>query len=550
MTSYDYDLVGNVISTTDAKGQKTQLAFDTLNRLISISYADGKSVAYSYDADGKRTSMADSHGTTGYAYDSLDRLTSVTHPGGKIVKYAYDAVGNRTSLTYPDGKLLSYSFDPANRLVGVTDWTGESTTCTYDAAGNLLETQYPNQVNVAFSYDASNRLLAVTNGHKGSPGNPISRFIYFHDPVGNRLVVTNESNEVTSYSYDPLYELLSFNYNGKITSYTYDPVGNRLTLTKPSGGTTSYTYDADDRMLSSNHTTYTYDANGNLTSQTHPASGQTINYTYDAANRLVNVAGGSSTSDFEYDGDGNRVTQSIVAGTYNYVNDGASALPVVLQESGPDGDISYSYGLGRISESSTSFDYFYQYDGLGSVVGLTEAKGKIAQRYGYDAWGDSTQTVPKNAIATENKFRFTSEALDPASGLYYLRARYYDPELGRFISRDPFAGFASLPISNNRYIYARNNPTNLVDPSGDAPEGGPETVPSCGALPTGPSLRIIPPPTPLIINSSRGGLPKLVAGAHMYRAALPSRINSSSLNVRRRRRSRSGSKGSNATAIN
>ena len=132
---------------------------------------------------------------------------------------------------------------------------------------------------------------------------------------------------------------------------------------------------------------------------------------------------------YTYDADGNRVTQSVGNGTYNYLNDVATALPVALQESGPDGNISYAYGLGLVSESGPTFSYYYHYDGLGSVIGLTDAAGKAAAAYAYDGWGNALLSIP-DSVGTKNKFRFTGEALDPGTQLYYLRARYYDPSVG------------------------------------------------------------------------------------------------------------------------
>jgi len=138
---------------------------------------------------------------------------------------------------------------------------------------------------------------------------------------------------------------------------------------------------------------------------------------------------------------------------------------VVLQEAGPDGDISYAYGLGLISESGPTFNYYYHYDGLGSVVGLTNDAGRAAAAYAYDAWGNPLLSIP-DSVGTKNKFRFTGEALDPGTGLYYLRARYYDPTSGRMLTRDPFSGSRTLPLTLNAYIYALNNPVRNIDPSG------------------------------------------------------------------------------------
>src|SRR5207247_436942 len=116
--------------------------------------------------------------------------------------------------------------------------------------------------------------------------------------------------------------------------------------------------------------------------------------------------GGVVSNAFAYDGEGNRVSQSTASGTYTYVNDVATALPVVLQESGPDGNISNAYGLALINASSSAFEYFYQYDGLGSVAGLTQRDGKLLARYIYDAWGQTTLVSPDPKIGTRNKFEF------------------------------------------------------------------------------------------------------------------------------------------------
>jgi len=318
------------------------------------------------------------------------------------------------------------------------------TAYSYDAASNLTGAMYPNAASLGFNYDAGNRLLQVRNSYRGStdlPLNPITSFTYMLDAVGNRLQVTDGSGKSTFYGYDLLYQLASVKVGSgaNVTRFTYDAVGNRLSLTAPNTSI-NYTYDAADRLLAAGTASFTYDANGNQTSKTTTATSVPINYRYDAANRLVAASGGAINSSFAYDGGGNRMSQTTGAGTYSYLNDVATALPVVLQESGPDGFISYAYGLGLVSESSSTFDAFYHYDGLGSIVGLTDPTGKLLGRYAYDAWGQTDLTAPGPQLGTKNKFRFTGEALDPGTQLYYLRARYYDPSVGRLNSRDPISG--------------------------------------------------------------------------------------------------------------
>jgi RHS repeat-associated protein len=482
VTTYTYDAVGNVATVKDANGSTNHFAYDALNRLNKISYGDGQVVAYTFDPNGNRTKMTDPHGSTSYQYDSLNRLTAVTSPDGKTVKSQYNAVGSRQSLIYPDGKAVSYVYDQVNRLSQAQDWLGRTTSYSYDPAGNLLSLAYPNHAGMSFAYDAANRLTGVSNSFHTSGSDAVAShnfgiFQYLLDAVGNRLQVSNGRGKMLSYSYDKLYELTSVNTQPSgdnqddeddselVASYTYDPVGNRLQKTTPDG-TLNYVYDADDRLLAVGVATFTYDPNGNRTSLSKTPTSIPIVYHYDAANRLISVAGGFVSSSFSYDGDGNRIAQAVQGGTYNYLNDIAAALPVVLQESGPDGNISYAYGLGRISESSDIFDFFHQYDGLGSVVGLTNADGNLKQRYTYDAWGETLHIMGSREIGTKNKFQFTGEALDPATRLYYLRARYYDSTVGRFISRDVLPGFIAIPLSSNRYQYSLGNPIRYTDPSG------------------------------------------------------------------------------------
>jgi len=464
VTSYAYDLVGNVVSTTDAKGQTNTFTYDALNRLLTIGYADGNNVAYSYDADGNRTSMVDSSGTTTYSYDALDRVAAITHPGPKVVTYAYDAVGNRKSLGYPDGKLVTYLFDPANRLSAVSDWLGHTTTYAYDPAGNLTSTSYPNDTVIRFAYDAANRLTQVVNSMKRIF--PIT-FDYTLDAVGNRSTISVDGAK-TKFAYDALNELLSEQLGRFKTSWTYDAVGNRLQESGPFE-TTAYTYDADDRMLTAGATTFSYDADGNDIAASRPFGRRPTSYHYDAANRLIGAIADRTISSFAYDGDGNRISQTVNGETYRYLNDVATPLPVVLQESQHDDDTCFVYGQALISELSRSSSNFYHYDGLGSVIALSDADGRPKYLYAYDPWGNSILRVADEAT-TRNPFRFTGQALDPGTQLYYFRARYYDQISGRFGSRDPLHSIPQAPLTANKYTYSLNNPTSLVDPYGLSPE--------------------------------------------------------------------------------
>jgi RHS repeat-associated protein len=291
------------------------------------------------------------------------------------------------------------------------------------------------------------------------------------DNVGNRLQITSATGGVTRYGYDQLYRLTSWTTpTGQVTQYIYDAAGNRTSVISPAGAT-NYTYDAADEMLTAGGLTFAYDRNGSLIQKTTPTA--INNYSWDALNRLVSVSGNDINTRYAYDGDGNRVQQQIRAGTYQYLNDVVTSLPVVLREGRPDGNIEYVHGQSIISESISSQQYFYQFDGLGSAVNVTDQNGALQANYGYDPWGQAINPPDPptglDLLGTNNTFKFTGEALDN-SGLVYLRARYYDASIGRFLSRDNQPGTPLVPQILNTYDYVINNPLRFVDPSGETPE--------------------------------------------------------------------------------
>ncbi|HEX3745808.1 MAG TPA: RHS repeat-associated core domain-containing protein [Bryobacteraceae bacterium] len=462
-SSYSYDAAGNVVSMRDANGKTSSFTYDVLNRPAAQTYADGNVISYAYDVNGNRTSMQDSHGTTVYTYDVLNRLAQVASGGGSLVKYSYDGVGHRTALTYPDGRVVGYTYDAASRLSQVTDWVGRKTTYSYDAAGNRVAVAIGNGASSSYSYDNSNRLLAIVN--RGA-GKVLTSFSYGLDSAGNRTQLVDVSGGLTQYRYDGLNRLISWTTpSSQVTSYVYDAIGNRVSMTS-SAGVTAYTYDVGDRILAAGTSSFTYDGNGNRLTKTTGAT--TINYSFDTLNRLIAVSGGGVATQYGWDGDGNRVSQQVGSAAYQYSLDVARRNVAVLNENGPDGNIDFQYGHALLSGSSSSLEQFYQFDGVGSTSDVTDGTDSLKASYAYDPWGKLLN--PIDALGTKDKFKFTGEALDPQTGLYYLRARFYDPTVGRFISRDRLSGVARIPATANRYSYALNNPLALTDRSGRSAE--------------------------------------------------------------------------------
>ncbi|MCL5256687.1 MAG: hypothetical protein M1319_02690, partial [Chloroflexi bacterium] len=390
--------------------------------------------------------------TTHYAYDTVGRLSSVTTPGGEVVGYSYNGAGQRSTLTYPDRKQVEYGYDQVGRLDTVTDWASREVSYSYDDAGRLTGVELPNSTSSSLSYDDANRLAQIN--HTSEISGTIESIDYQLDSVGNRMVMTDTSG-TTSYTYDDLYRLTGVTYpDSSSTSYEYDPVGNRTVMTT-SLGTTDYSYDNDDRMTTAGSDSYTWDNNGNMRSKT--SGGVTTDYTYDYADRLTEIADGTNTYQYTYNGDGIRVRKNVNGTSTDYIWDLGLGLPVVLT----DTNSIYLYGLDLIAQQQGEDVSYYHADGLGSVRNLTNSSGQIVGGYTYDVFG----AVSSSSGTVSNDFQFAGEQLDE-TGLVYLRARYYDPSTGRFITKDPFNGLIQDPRTLHHYVYGGHNPATITDPSG------------------------------------------------------------------------------------
>ncbi len=209
-------------------------------------------------------------------------------------------------------------------------------------------------------------------------------------------------------------------------------------------------------MLTAGGVAYGYDASGNQTSR------GTDTFAYDHENRLTQSVIGGATSSSVYNGDGLRMSHTVSGQPTNYTWDINSGMPLVLQ----DGTNTYVYGLDLISATDgTGAQTYFTYDGLGSTTDLTDGTGNVIGTYSYDVFG----AIRSQTGNSPNLWLFTGEQRDADSGLYFLRARYYDPGTGRFLGQDPLRGSLRHPSTQNRYAYVTNNPTNLVDPAGLCP---------------------------------------------------------------------------------
>jgi RHS repeat-associated protein len=227
-----------------------------------------------------------------------------------------------------------------------------------------------------------------------------------------------------------------------------------------------YQYNLSNELTSIPGVTYIYDNNGNVTSKTEAAG--VTQYTWDYENRLKQVVlpGTAGTVNFKYDPFGRRIqkafTQGATTTTTNYVYDGANLIEEVDQNGVVLARYTQTQNIDEpLSELRSSTTSYYQADGLGSVTSLSNSSAALVNTYTYDSFGKLTASTG----TIVNPFRYTGRELDPETGIYEYRARYYDQNVGRFISEDP-SELGALGEGTNLYVYVENNPTNYVDPYG------------------------------------------------------------------------------------
>ena len=498
--SYSYDSNGNLVYQRDAKGQVITFNYDALSRVTRKSYptsfdsmlgfggsgentfafisndtdlyypiaVDGTGqapsvpaetdVVYSYDdpaynyAIGKLTRMDDGSGSTEYYYDHPMDLTTRTIKNIGAESYTItsetDALGRLQSITYPDSEKVDYSYD-GSYLTNVGTNGQYATYGSYNAFGSTTQVDYGTSgVFANYTYNSLNGRLqtAKVSNATGELG---SRS-YQYENGGNISVVADliNANRSQNFTYDELSRLKTASstvYGG--LNYQYDKIGN---LTSKDGIT--YTSDTTGKphqlVSSSDDKNYQYDANGNM------ASDGVRTIAYNADNLPVLIQSGTNSIDFEYDGNGSRVRK----GSTIYVDN--------LYECTGSGCAKYIFaGSERIAiKSETGELTYYHPDHLGGTSLMTQDGGVVEDLF-YKPLGE---TVEELTGGFGPKHQFTGQEFDAESGLYFYNARYYNPVIGRFVSADSIVPYPDDSQSFNRYSYVRNNPVNLVDPSGHA----------------------------------------------------------------------------------
>jgi RHS repeat-associated protein len=299
----------------------------------------------------------------------------------------------------------------------------------------------------------------------------VTHYYYLDD--GSLDSIRNANGTTTKYQYDAagrLIRLVNRKSDGSIINsynYTLDNLGNHISVTQNepisqpaiTAIDETYSYDNANRIIHAGSTTFGFDNNGNMTSKNENG---VLNYSWDTENRLTGFTGQSSAS-FVYDGSGNRRAATRNGVTTRYVLDVSGSMSNVLIETDAAGNrlYYYIYGLGLISKikASDNFTYYYHYDSRGSTIAMTDQSQNITHKYAYDAFGKVLEK--EEPISDFNPFRYVGKygVMYEDSTLYFMRARFYNPKIGRFLSEDPIWAL-------NLFSYVENNPATFIDPNG------------------------------------------------------------------------------------
>ncbi len=485
-----YDEMGNVLLTEDRSGRQRRHTYDNLNRLTKTEYLpDGVTIDdtdnYVFNDFGDLTSIANDEVTYTYTYSSRHKMLSKTDSRlSKSLSWTYDAVGNVDTKTNYEGDITTFQYDSSNRLVAMQNPAFLQVSYHYDGAGRLMDRILSNGARTHYAYDEDNRLVRLQN--IAADGSLVEDLTYQMDNMANITQIMHSVNSKTvDYDYDALYRLIGVDSttNTEDRAYTYDGVGNRLTVTED---TTTYYYcyhsletdcgsvlhqPAANRLYyvytgslgGSLHRQFNYDDNGRILQKQDGIGTPIYSLTYNGKGRaelIDNIV-------FHYDANDYRIKKDsklyhLEAKHLEATYDAAGVLHDKYLRGAVVDEIVNAYEYGNANINLT-----YHRDHLNSVTNITGHAGTNEESWVYDAFGAVIENP--NSANTENDLTYTGRNYDTETGLYYYRARYYDPEIGRFLTEDPI-GFASGDV--NFYAYVNNNPLNFTDPSGNVICGG------------------------------------------------------------------------------
>lgn len=439
--TYSYKTNGLLDKRVDQKGQTYEYTYTPFYELSRLSIKQGSSEIYwqnnVYDPVTRNLlqSTNSESESISYHWDIWQRNDQKT-VAGKTYTIGYDEYDRMQSITYPDNSKTSYEYDSLNRQKNVA---------------------YGSQLNTILNWTVSTDAYKKTTQYNIGQGEIINAEVV-NNSFGE-LVQANTTNVLSGDKYQETFALDGFgnisniNKNGVANSFTYDSM-NRI-KTESGAAANSYIYNSKGDRTEQN------------SSDLLDLELGTKSYTYNAINQLTGYEDNNDSAKYTYYPDGLRATKIVNGEVTRYVYIEGK----VIEELDAQGNTK-ARNVWNNSKLLFRQDYvnnrggYYIYNGHGDVVKIIDNTGLLLKSYDYDIWGKikSASSAPGNPF--NNPYRYSGEIQDDESGLIYLRARYYDPADGRFVTKDTYEGRISDPRTLNLYTYVYNNPLVYVDPSG------------------------------------------------------------------------------------
>ena len=511
--TYTYDCNSNLTKTVDKNGNTLKNTYDNQNRLTERTAKEKKTGketvhTYRYNAYGDVAVQDDTQFVYGDVSGQVTKETTKLTKNKDVVKnYTYDSKGNKSTFSVKAGEdtklSLSYEYDGSSRLISVKDSEGkQAVSYAYDTEGSLSERQAANGLKTTYGYDYQNRLTSMTNETgKGVVSKYSSTYLKNGQKAEEVSTVMDKNGKSTkktaAYTYDMLGRITRETKTGREDiSYTYDANNNRKQMTI-GNKTTAYQYNKNDELLRTDtlHTDtekndvviYKNDKNGNQLAAVNrseiPAEAKDTSYIdvdvtlgdnqlndnvvnhYNALNQLTETLTKNYKVSFTYDAEGLRTGKTVNGEKTVYVWDGDQ----VVMELSKGGAVQKRYIRGNdlvyADKGENTEKMYYVTDMHGNVVQLLDESGNVTKTYEYDSFGNEVKPEKKD----ENPYRYCGEYYDKETEEVYLRARYYEPSVGRFITRDTYTGESDEPLSLHLYTYCYNNPVDYLDDSGNCP---------------------------------------------------------------------------------
>ncbi len=456
---YTYDAADRLTQKTSSNSATISYAYDDFDRITKVVTSDEAEQEFTYDARGNLIRIKGPEYEKHLTYNEFNELTSEKYPlRGKTVHYTYNHLGNRISLEVPGHLKVTYKYDLRGNLQKISFGPNKTITFSYDSQNRKRTVKYPNGVSIRYHYHPTDLVSQIT--FLDQHGKEIQRQQYEYDDLRRVITIKDLKGTSRQYRYDVNGQLIQSVQGTQTRTFHYAPLSKRL-VDIHGEDVKLFQYNQAGQLVGKSTHSMKYDGSGNLTKIID--NDEESHFRFNAAGMLTTIQTPTETVQYVYSPEGQRIRKQVGHTKTSYLYDGKNLLMVLDKDHNP----LQTFIQGNFIDSPLVMlqkdeAYYFLPDQQGSTIGLVNDQGEVTTRYAYEPFGSMT----RKGKDLENPLTFTGRFYDRESQFYYYRARYYSPNLGVFLSPDPYPKKFEYPETFNDYVYVQNDPINLVDPLG------------------------------------------------------------------------------------